>query len=57
MNEYDRDFKITEKMIAVGGSFVNGLGNLWRAGDLDNQRRLKEAFPEYWKRYGELAGL
>jgi len=44
--------KATESMIAYGGPFVRKLGKLYRLGDSLDQRRLREAFPEYWEKYG-----
>ena len=51
----DHDVAVT--MAAYGGTFVKRLGNLFFVADADNQRRLKEAFPEYWEQYGEMAEL
>lgn len=45
------DHEITEAMIVFGGSFVAGLGVLFRRADLVNQDRLKATFPEYWESY------
>lgn len=49
------DYEIAEAMIALGGSFVNGLGRLWYAADEQNRTRLKAAFQEFWQQYEELA--
>jgi hypothetical protein len=49
------DSEIIEVMINHDGSFVFHLGKLFILADNDNQRRLKEAFPEYWKKYTEIA--
>jgi len=49
------DFEITEAMIVFGGSFVSGLGRLWRQADRVNQDTLKAAFPEYWVVYRDAA--
>jgi hypothetical protein len=49
------DWDVTETMIRHGGSFVRQLGQLFRQADVDNQQRLKTAFPEYWKKYSEIA--
>lgn len=46
---------ITEAMIRYGGSFVQGLGRLFRQADRDNQGRLLKAFPEYFERYTVIA--
>lgn len=54
MSDYG-DYEITEVMIRWGGSFVQGLGRLFRQADEDNQARLKSAFPEYWRKYAEIA--
>jgi hypothetical protein len=49
------DFAITDAMIRYGGSFVSGLGRLYRQADADNRASLKTAFPAYWKTYHDLA--
>lgn len=49
------DDHVVLAMLTYGGSFVSGLGNLWRMGDADNRARIKAAFPEYWAQYTELA--
>jgi hypothetical protein len=51
------DYHIVEAMIALGGSFVQHLGRAWRCADTDNQQRLKEAFPDVWEQYADLASL
>lgn len=45
------DHDITNAMIAFGGSFVSGLGMLFRRADVVNKGRLKDAFPDYWEIY------
>lgn len=47
----DDDLKTSAAMIRYGGSFVAALGDAARQADSDNLRRLKEAFPDYWKKY------
>lgn len=47
------DFEITDAMIAFGGSFVSGLGRLWRQADALNKTKLQDAFPEYWQSYSD----
>jgi hypothetical protein len=42
-------------MKRYGGSFVRALGEAASHADPDNLRRLKEAFPTYWKDYSEKA--
>lgn len=54
MTEPD-DFAITDAMIRLGGSFVRRLGELWRVADIDNRRRLRAAFPEFWAEYTAMA--
>lgn len=56
-DEYEKDWWITEAMRRYGGGFVRDLGELWRRGDPDNQKKLKSAFSEYWERYAEIAKL
>ena len=51
------DYAVTEAMITLGGGFVSRLGAIYRAGDPQNQARLKAAFPEYWREYAALAKL
>src|SRR6185295_17117448 len=40
------DWDITAAMIGYGGSFVAGLGKLFRQADAINQAKLKATFPE-----------
>lgn len=51
------DWHVIEAMIMLGGSFVSGLGRLYRQADVDNQQRLREAFPEYFAEYTEIVRL
>ena len=51
------EWEVTEAMIVYGGSFVQTLGRLIRLADIDNKRRLRDAFPEYLQEYAEIAGL
>lgn len=44
-------------MERLGGGFIKGLAALYRHADEDNRRRLREAFPEYWDKYAEMARL
>ncbi len=43
-------------MRRYGGGFVSKLGDALLRADLDNARRIRDAFPEYWEKYG-LMGL
>jgi hypothetical protein len=51
------DDEIVETMITHGGSFVSQLGKAWRLADVVNRHKLRDAFPEYWESYRELAAL
>ena len=51
------DYEITNTMIALGGSFVSKLGQLYQFGDRENQARIKAAWPELFEQYAELAAL
>ncbi len=57
MSGYDADFETTAAMIRYGGSFVAGLGDLWRHADAQNKARLKHAFGDYFDRYAQMAAL
>ncbi len=48
------DHDIVEAMIIYGGGFASRLAKLFHAADPLNQRRLKDAFPDYWKHYAEI---
>lgn len=49
------DYEITDAMIVYGGGFVRGLAHLFTLADPQNQERLKNAFPDYWQQYADLA--
>ena len=49
------DWEIVEAMERYGGSFVQALAKAFQAADEENQRRIKATWPEYWKRYDDLA--
>ncbi len=57
MNDFDTDYVTTAAMIRYGGSFVAGLGDLWRHADAQNKARLKHAFGDYFDRYAQMAAL
>ncbi len=42
---------VAKGMCEYGGSFVNYLGNALHHADPNNVKRIKKAFPEYWKKY------
>ena len=52
---HDEMLKVTGAMKVFGGSFVVALSDAMRRADQDNLRRLKDAFPEYWKQYKEMS--
>lgn len=51
------DQQIVSAMVAFGGSFTHALAQAWRCADSSNQRKIKDAFPELWTEYEELAEL
>jgi hypothetical protein len=48
------DYDTIQAMLKYGGSFIVALAKAWQAADLENQRKLKHAFPEYWSQYKEM---
>ena len=46
---------VAKAMVRYGGGFAMRLGDALLHADLDNQRRIKKAFPEIWKQYNEMA--
>jgi hypothetical protein len=51
------DYDVIEAMKRYGGSFVKKLAEAFALADPQNQARLKAAFPEYWKKYTEMAEI
>jgi hypothetical protein len=51
----DQDLKTIQTMIRFGGSFVSNLGKAALCADANNLQKIKDAFPEYWKQYTEMA--
>jgi len=51
------DMDVIQAMKKFGGGFVAALGEAAQRADLDNLRRIKLAFPDYWERYTELARI
>ena len=47
--DYDEAQIVGKNMMQYGGSFVRALGAALLRADPDNARRIREAFPEYWK--------
>jgi hypothetical protein len=54
-DEYIPDWEIVEMMHRAGGSFVQALARCYQAADYINQQRLRDAFPEVWRQYRDLA--
>ena len=57
MSQQLDDYKVIKIMDQYGGRFIKRLADLFLVADDDNRKRLKEAFPEYWIKYSELALL
>lgn len=51
----ESDMKVIQAMIRFGGSFVSNLGKAALSADANNLQRIKDAFPEYWEQYTEMA--
>ena len=49
------DWDVVEAMRTYGGSFVQALAVCYQRADVENQHRLRDAFPEIWVEYQQLA--
>lgn len=49
------DRAVIDCMAKRGGDFVKRLADAYRFADTENQRRIREAFPEYWEKYKWMA--
>lgn len=49
------DFDVVQAMIREGGSFVKALGQCLQLADPVNFRKLRQAFPDYWATYYDVA--
>lgn len=49
------NYEIIDTMQKYGGSFARAMSEAFRRADLENFRRLKEAFPELWDQYTQMA--
>jgi hypothetical protein len=49
------DYDIIQAMRRFGGSFVRALAEAAQAADDVNFAKLKATWPEYWKKYADLA--
>lgn len=55
IDESQLNFHTYKAMQKFGGRFVSHLGSLFPYGDANNQKKLKDAFPEYFEKYKEIA--
>lgn len=51
----DDEYKIVAMMEKYGGSFVKALAVAFYRADHGNFKKLKNAFPDYWKEYQDFA--
>lgn len=51
----DQDIEVVEAMRRYGGGFVKALAEAVALADSVNLERIKNAFPEFWKGYRDLA--
>ncbi len=49
------DFDVIHAMRKFGGGFVSRLAEAAQRADLENLRRIKATWPEYWAQYEEMA--
>ena len=49
MNE--QEFEVVDEMNKYGGSFVKALAQCFYLADVNNFKKLKETFSEYWSQY------
>jgi hypothetical protein len=54
-NELLSDSTVIKAMRQWGGGFVSALAEAATRADSDNLRRIKEAWPEYWQKYSDMA--
>lgn len=55
INDWMEGQKVAACMIKYGGSFVQHLGRAIISTNVQTQRRIKDAFPEYWQQYLEIS--
>ncbi len=51
------DHEVLKAMHRYGGGFVMALARAYESADDENGRRIREAFPELWKKYSEFAEM
>lgn len=49
-----KDYDVLETMSRYGGGFVQALARCYRAADMDNRKRLREAFAAEFDRYKQM---
>ena len=54
-NGYAEHYAIGQAMVVYGGSFMSNLGKALQNADGENQRNIKETWPEDRQRYREMA--
>lgn len=52
---YAEHFAIGQAMIVYGGSFMSNLGKALQNADSENQRKIRETWPDDWQRYRNMA--
>ena len=55
--QLNADHEIIDAMWTYGGSFASAIATAARCADHDNLQRLKDAFPELWKQYDDMATM
>lgn len=53
--EYYETREVAEAMIKYGGSFVSCLGQALLHADLENSKKIKKTFRDYWNKYYDMA--
>ncbi len=53
----DEKIRVSENMMKFGGSFVKALGEALSHADLQNQRKIKTTWPEYWNQYNRFGDI
>ena len=49
------DYEVVESMKSHGGSFARALADAFTKADPENYQKLKDAFPDLWEDYVEIA--
>lgn len=55
MIPHDEIVNVAQAMIKYGGSFVESLGKALLQADHINAQKIKDTWPEYWKKYLEMS--